>query len=140
MSNDIVPMKSIQDSIRDKIKGEFVNLIPDDAWNAMVAGVVKEFTTPVRVTRDGSYIEQSPIQGLIRDEFTTLARAHLKTELDRLAANHWGAMGQQVASDAIKKLIEDNYADILASVQAGSVQYAVMMATNNMRNAMQNIR
>lgn len=139
MAAELTPLQSIQDNIRDRIKAEFVNLIPDEAWTAMVQSVVTEFTTDTRDRYNSSLPHTSPMKAMIRGELEAIAKGHLKTELDRLAVGSWNASGQQIASEAIRTLIAEHFPAILASVQAGMVEMAVMTATNHMRNAMQRI-
>ncbi len=138
MTAEVSPLNSIQENIKTRIKAEFVNLIPDEAWSAMVAGVVQDFTSPVRDRYNGN-VKISPVQAMIRAEIESIAKAHIKSEIEALSGSMWDAFGQRVAGEAVKKLIADNFQLILASVQAGMVEMAVMTATNHIRNSMQRV-
>lgn len=49
MSTDLsTEVKSASDIISDKIKAEFVNLIPDDKWKELVAKEIERYTTQKR--------------------------------------------------------------------------------------------
>lgn len=135
MTNDITPLQSIQNTIKDKIRAEFANLIPDDMWKGMVQSVVSEFITDKKDGYSGRASE-SPIKAMIRQEIEKMAKAHLTAELDRLGTVSWNSYGQQVAAEAIKKMISEHFAEMLAAVQAGFVEVAVMQAVQNLRNSM----
>lgn len=139
MANDLSPLQSVQDNIKEKIKAEFVNLIPDEMWSAMVKSVVGEFTTdPVESRYNGQHAShQSPLKQMIRSELEAMAKAHLKAELDRLGQVQWNGYGNVMASEAIKTMIAEHFQDILASVQSGFVQMAVRITVEQMRNSMQ---
>jgi hypothetical protein len=142
MSTEIAPLASVQEQIKNKIKGEFANLIPDEMWAQMVQSVVAEFTAD-QPHRDyngrvdnSKPVTPSPMKKLIRDEIDAMAKAKLKAEIDKLGASTWDGYGKQVASQAVSKLIDDHFPELLASVQAGMVEMAVMQAVNHMRNSM----
>lgn len=140
MSTEIAPLQSVQDNIKNKIKAEFANLIPDEMWGAMVKSVIAEFTTDqIRDQYGHSNFKASPMKQMIRAEIETLAKDALKQELDRLSAGSWGVYGEKVAAEAIKKMIADNFPAILASIQAGFVEQAVMTTVSHMRNSMNRI-
>lgn len=141
-TTDVAPLTTVQEKIKDKIKGEFVALIPDDMWEKMVASVVSDFTTDQpqrdyngRVDNSKPLIP-SPMKAMIRAEIEALAKAKLKAEIDMLGAVTWDGYGRQVASEAVNKLIDDHFPALLASVQSGMVEMAVMQAVNHMRNSM----
>lgn len=138
MSNEISPLASVQEKIQDKIKAEFVNLIPDEMWSSMVNSVIDDFTNDVKLDsygrRDQQYV--SPIKKMIRAEIDAMAQAAVKAELERLGAGHWDSMGRQVAGEAMKTLVAEHFNDILASVQSGMVNMAVFHAVNQMRQSM----
>ncbi|MBO9108740.1 hypothetical protein J5288_08495 [Agrobacterium sp. S2/73] len=138
MTNDISPLSAVQDNIKEKIKAEFVNLIPDEMWTAMVCSVVADFTSDVRKNHYGHETGEqiSPFKKIIRDEIEATIKASLKAKLDEVGAPRWGAMGERVMSDAMKKMIEDHFEALLVSVNAGMVQMTVMSAVNNLRNSM----
>jgi protoheme ferro-lyase len=138
MANEVSPLQSIQDSIRLKIKAEFVGLIPDEMWSAMVGSVIAEFTSDQTSDVYGRKEHRSsPLKQMIRAEIEGLAKAKLKAELDTLAMGKWGSYGEQLASDAVKKMISEHFTTILAAVQTGFVEAAVMQAVNHLRNSMQ---
>lgn len=140
MGSEVSPLQSVQDNIKDRIKAEFANLIPDEMWAAMVKSVVLDFTTDPpkdRHSHGHTAAGVSPMKAMIRDEIVTIAKAHLKSEIDKIGHLTWDGMGERMASEAIRKLIADNFQEILQSVQSGFVEMAVQQAVQHIRNSMQ---
>lgn len=73
---------------------------------------------------------------MIRSEIEVIAKAKIREELDRLAAPEWDGHGKMVASQALKKMIAENFAEILGSVQQGMVDMIVANTVNQIRNSM----
>lgn len=136
MTNEISPMQSVQDRIADKIKAEFVDLMPPEVWKQLVEAQLQAFQSK---TTSYGHSQEAPIAKLIREAIEAEAKTALKTQLDLVFTNTWvDANGKQVLGDAMKALIAEHFDTILASVQAGMVQQAVMFATQSMRNAIMN--
>lgn len=138
MANEVAPLQTVQENIKAKIKAEFVNLIPDEMWTAMVESVVNEFINDKTERNYGGDFKTtpSPLKQMIRAEIEALAKGILKAELDRLTAGAWNDFGQNVATEALKKLIAGSLPDIVAAMQAGMVEIAVTATVNHMRNSM----
>lgn len=135
MATDLAPLASVQDAIKARIKAEFVNLIPDDMWKALVEEVVTDFITDKQRDRWDTK-QTAPIKEIVRKELEEQSRTYLKAEIDRLGPNMWNN-GSSVVSEALRKLIADNFKDLLASTQAAMVDVAVQLAVNHMRQSMQ---
>lgn len=140
MSNEVSPLTKIQETIKDRIKEEFVSLLPPEIWNEMVSSVLKDFTADEKTNIYGSKIEnyESPIKKLIRKEIEDASLEAVKKELNKLDVARWDHFGNSVAGEAVTKLIEQNFKEILDSVQKGFVEMAVGLAVSHIRNAMHN--
>lgn len=134
MTTEVAPLQSVQDTIKDRIKSEFANLIPDEMWQRMVESVVKDFTTDKHDSYRGH--AESPMKTMIRTEIEAIAKAKIKDELENLAAPDWDRHGQMVVSEALKKMIAENFATILGSVQQGMVEMIVQNTVAQIRNNM----
>lgn len=134
--NAIAPLSQVQENIRNKIKAEFVNLIPDEMWTAMVASVVEDFTSNTKQQYGRIETIESPFKRMIREEIEAQIRVSIKDSIDKLGHPTWDAMGQAVMSDAMNKLIKDNFDAVLASVNAGMVHMMINSAMNNLRSSL----
>ena len=109
---------TIMQSVKDKIKATFVSLIPDVQWEQMVKSEVDYLFKK----KDGNYYSRqySEFEALIN---TTIHEECKKRLIAYLSSPEfeiiWGANGQPVASETIKKLVIDNSGEILAQTFAG---------------------
>jgi hypothetical protein len=139
MANEVSTLQSVQDNIKNRIKAEFVNLIPDEMWSAMVAEVVSDFTKD-KVENPNTYNvrkREAPIKALIREQIEAIAKTHITATLDELTRAHWDGYGQLVASEALKKMVAEHFPAILASIQTGFAEMIVQNAINHIRNSIQ---
>ena len=136
MSNEVSPLQTVQENIKARIQSEFVNLIPEEMWDRMVQGQIKEFTEdkPEPYGRGGTV--PSPLKTMIRQAIEEQAKLGVKQALDQVASGQWTAHGNAVVSEAMKKLLDEHFNEILASVQAGMVNFVTMMTVNKMREMM----
>ena len=135
MTNEISPMQSVQEKIKARIQADFVNLIPDEMWDQLVSSTIAEF----RSDRDHRGDRQvPPIKKMIQTALHEQAQTAIREALDRVHVGTWDVAGNRAVGEAMKKLIDEHFDDVLKSVQAGMVEFAVMAATNHMRNAIQN--
>ena len=135
MSNDLTPMQSVQEKIKARIQADFVNLIPEEMWDQLVASTISEF----RSTKDArGYDQVPPIKKMIDEALREQAQTAIREALDRVHVGTWDVAGNRAVGEAMKKLIAEHFDDVLKSVQVGMVEFAVMAATNHMRNAIQN--
>lgn len=132
--NAIAPLSQVQENIRNKIKAEFVNLIPDEMWTAMVESVVEDFTTGDR-DQWGNRRQEPEIKRLIRSAIEDEVKTSIKAKMDELGASTWSSMGQRIMSEAMTKLIADHFDEVLASVNAGMVHLMINQAMNNLRHS-----
>lgn len=73
--------------IRERIRDEFLNLIPDEKWDAFIEKSIREFTTDVVANR-GSYNEKvikAPISTIIDKEVERRARLFIHNRVNALS-------------------------------------------------------
>lgn len=137
MSTELSPLASVQQKIQDRIKGEFVSLIPDEMWEQMVRTVVHDFTTDKPNRYNHSQLpDPAPIKTMIKAEIEELVKGRIKVELDKAANSQWDAMAGRVVSEAVKELASTHFKTILESMQSYLVEAAVQAAVMSMRNSM----
>ncbi|MDH7801292.1 MULTISPECIES: hypothetical protein [unclassified Rhizobium] len=134
--NAIAPLSQVQENIRNKIKAEFVNLIPDEMWSAMVASVVEDFTSNVEERYGRMEKRESPMKRMIREEIEAQVKASIKAKIDALGQSTWDGLGERIMSDAMNKLIAEHFETVLASVNAGMTSMMINAAINNLRQSM----
>lgn len=137
MTNEIAPLQAVQDKIRDRIRADFVELMPDDLWGKMVESVVSTFTSPEKDSYGRETGKPSPLAQLITKEIEALAQQSVQQELSRLDANYWGQWGHKAANDAVMKMVTENMPDIMASIQNSMASMMVMNAVSAIRNSRQ---
>lgn len=135
MTNEISPMQSVQEKIKARIQADFVNLIPDEMWDQLVSSTLSEFRSPKDAR---GYDQVPPIKKMIDEAIRDQAKTAIQDALSRVHVGTWDNVGNRVVGEAMKKLIKEHFDEVLKSVQAGMVEFAVMAATNHMRNAIQN--
>lgn len=132
MSTEIAPLQAVQNKIRDKIRAEFVELMPEDMWTKMVQSVIEEFT----FDKPDSYGKKtpSPLRKLIQDEVQAVAKDAVAKQLAKLDANAWNQFGEKTANDAVIKLVTEHFNEIVTSMQKSFGEMMVMNAVTAFRN------
>lgn len=132
MSGEIAPYDpaKLMDAVRDRIKAEFVALIPEDAWNKLVNVEVKKF---FETTTSSGYYENrtlpSPFGKIVWEELEKETRVRVKALLESSEwAGEWDGQGGRKASEAVKKLITEKSGEILATVIGVAIQGAIESA------------
>ncbi len=124
----------LMDSVRDRIKAEFVGLIPEDAWKEMVKAEVDKF---FEMQHDNGYGNRTALPSAFRrvvwEELGTATKAKMK---EFLASEEWTGKwdpqgnGNLLASEAVRKLVAEKSGEILANVLGGAIQGVIQ----NMRD------
>lgn len=134
MPNEVSTLQSVQDNIKNRIRAEFANLIPDEMWSKMVSEVISDFISDKQ--RAGYIPVEAPIKVLIREEIMAIAKGHVRAKLDELGQGQWDGYGNMIASEAIKAMIKDHFPEIISAIQAGFADMIVQNALNHIRNSM----
>lgn len=127
MSTAVTTFEGIQNTIKDRIKGEFISLIPDEAWTGLVQGVIDDFTKSKRLG------DPSPLQQLITDEIKVIAKQSIAAQLNKLDASAWSAYGEKTANDAVIALVTEHMPAIMSSIQTSMANMMVMNALAKIR-------
>ena len=125
---DIVPYdpSRLMDAVRDRIKSEFVGLIPEDAWKEMVKGEVDSFFAARHEPYNNQRELPSLFQGVVLEELKTAVKAKMKEYLESEEwTGQWDGDGRNVASEAVRKLVVEKSGEIVANVLGGMMQAAL---------------
>lgn len=117
----------LMDAVRDRIKAEFVSLIPEDAWKKLVDAEVKKF---FETTADNGYSQNrtfpSPFGKIVWEELDKETRVRVKALLESSEwAEEWDGQGGRRASETVKKLITEKSGEILTNVIGGAIQQTI---------------
>lgn len=118
---------SLKDKVREKIKEQFADLIPDDLWDKLVESELKWFISePERYGSYSSVSERvSPLKEMIRKELQNMVSAKIKETLDDPKWSSKWVDGHTVVSEAIKEVVTKHATEIVAQVFGSSVQTLV---------------
>jgi hypothetical protein len=134
MSSEVSALTTVQEKIKGRIRSEFVDLIPDEMWAAMVQSVVNEFTRDKVSPYDRHKTEPSPLAALIRSEIEAICKEKIAEELRKHQAT-WDGYGQRTVNEATAQMIRDQTPILLAAMQAGMTQMMVQSAIQSLRNS-----
>jgi len=123
----------LMDAVRDRIKAEFVGLIPEDAWKQMVKAEVDRFFQQQDAYNYG-YNEHrkalpTQFQTVVWKALEEDTKARVKAFLESPEwAGEWDSNGQRKASEAVKKIVVEKSGEIVASLLANVMQQAIEAA------------
>lgn len=121
--NELMNTDTIRDKIRERIQKEFVELIPQEAWQALVEGEIKWFMAD---TTSGSYRQSgpSPLRVMIRVELENKFKEDVLNQL-ALMQGSWGRDGEMEAGDAVKEMVKGIAPELWKIAVSGIVQRAI---------------
>lgn len=97
VKKEVAPFKPVDvaDKIRDRIQSSFVDLIPQDAWDAMIKGAIDEFThKPAGDSLSNYQPKPSKIQQMISRAIEERFRESMNAELNKPEySGIWTAQG-----------------------------------------------
>lgn len=119
-NKEIIPFDPTQamQSIKDKIKSAFVELIPDEQWHAMVKAEVDSFFNDTEEKSRSSYggnskIIPSVFKQVVREELKKMAREKLEEYLRENTSFVWQNMnGNITIENAITNAVKNNASHI----------------------------
>lgn len=128
MSEDIVKhsVDSIKERIVNKIRADFVELVPDDHWDQLVQGELDNFLK-VPSYPSGAV---APLNGMIRDAFKEIFLEKIKQELSKPEWTGLFMPNGIEASEMITKLIREN-ADVLVASMTGNFVQGIVERIKN---------
>lgn len=114
--------RSIQDKITDRIRASFVELIPEEHWQAMVKREIDWFTAelPDNYGYTTTQKKPSPLRLLIQGRLEEMFKDKLAMELAKPEYQHIWNSNQALPGEAVKKIIHESLPR-LAEVAFGNV-------------------
>lgn len=118
-SKEIQPFRAedLRAKIETRIKASFLELIPDEAFSAMIAETLQKFTEP-RTTNDAYNPKTLPseFEVIVREVYRERLRDVVAKELQGEEwAGHWDG-NKVVVGEQVKKIILENSSAILLSM------------------------
>lgn len=114
----------LMDAVRDRIKAEFIGLIPEDVWKKMVDAEVQSF---FEKGKESNYydtrVTPSKFQRVVWEEMEKETRARMKTVFESGEwTTHFDGKGAPQAGAEVKKLLLENSGEIVSRVLQGMFQ------------------
>lgn len=141
MGNELsTELKTIQDRVRDRIQSEFIQLIPKDMWDKMVADELQKFITTYPAKNHWDKDIPSPLARLIQEQIEAVAKAKIREEFStgRWTAN-WNGVSYE-ASEATKKLVVEHGDLILKTILKQMMEMIAQNAIENFKNSLHSMR
>jgi len=119
--NELTPQKLI-DNLKEKIKVEFINLVPEKEWDKFIKDTIVEYK------RDNL---EEDLKVILQGEIKKIVIAYLNDHLGEI----WNTKSQrQQLNPELKTLILALAPEILSGMISGSVQYAIEGLKNQIIN------
>lgn len=144
MENEIAqwkPEDAIK-SVRDKIRAEFVNLIPPDVFTKWVEAEIKAFTADKPTSSGYGYRSEERRPSDFASVVISVLTEETKTEIKKLLESpdwreQWNGKGQE-PSKRVKEILAEHGPEIINTVLqnllANSIQLSVNSMLSNMRS------
>ena len=132
-------LKTVQDKVRDRIQTEFVNLIPQETWEKMVAAEIAAFTTKPKIDQWGQRQrdQTTTLHDMIREALNKVAKDKIEKEL---AGDRWSGRFDgmdYVVGEAIKKIVVEQGDLIMKTMMAGMTQAVTESVVQKFREHLQ---
>ncbi len=115
-------VKSLNDVVRDKVKETFVNMIPDEQWNAMVQKCVDSF-----VEQDLPVLVKEILSEKLKNE----TAEKIASELTYSGSDRYG---RPTPSKLIETIVKTMTADVVNELIGSIMMGAVQRVQQQMRN------
>jgi len=125
---------TLMQGVKDRIKSEFVSLIPDEQWTEMIKKEAENFFKE----KETGYSNRS-----YASDFAILVRDELKKEVQKRLTDYlsspefntmYGEHGQPIAAQKVKELIIDNSGLILQNMFGGMFSIMLSDFSQQLRN------
>lgn len=121
---------TLMQGVKDRIKSEFVSLIPDDHWNQMVKKEVDDFfqekargyNSVQRISKFGELVHAE-----VHKEAQKRIQKYLKSSVFNIV---WNGNGMTTCSDKVKEVIMENSGEVLANMIGGMISQGIQNASN----------
>lgn len=125
---------TLMQGVKDRIKSEFVSLIPDEQWNEMVQKEINDFFKE----KETGYSNRN-----YASDFSILVRDELKAETKKRLAEYftssdfvatWSQYGLPNASKAVQEMMIENSGIIISQFFGGMFQSMLQQYAYNLKN------
>lgn len=129
--------KTVEQLISERIKKDFIELMPEDTFEKMVGTVIGKFTKPD--TRYSNNPKPSKFDELVEK---IIVKEHLAPRITAALQNHefnqrFDAAGKDIADRALKAFILENADMVLANLMANLVGETMMEFRNQFTQKLQ---
>lgn len=120
----------LMDAVRDRIKAEFVGLIPEETWKQMVKAEVDRFFQEQAAYNYGYGQERralpSQFQAIVWKALEDDTKERLKKFLESPDwQGDWDGKGSRNAGEAVKKIMVEKSGEIISAVLANAMGAAI---------------
>lgn len=136
MSAPSTEVKSIQQVVKERLEGQVANLIPEEAFAAMIDKAVKSLVDPQLV--DPRYPGQGKKGSVIEEMIAAEIQKQMKPRIEKVfGGEEWQQRfdeNETQAPKAIEKMIEKHGATIFTKWMSDSMTSAVEQTIHNMKH------
>ena len=126
---------TLMQGVKDRIKSEFVALIPDEQWKQMIEKEANDFFKEKELGYSNSRTYASDFGILVRDELKKEAQKRLADYLQSPEFNTmYGAHGVPIAAQKVKELIIENSGLLLQNMFGGMFSMMLSDFAAQLRN------
>jgi hypothetical protein len=140
MSDAIVRFdpNTLKDRISDRIKNSFVELVPEDAWKALVQAELDKFFKPQFVKHGYNDVKEEPseLSKIISAEIRERLMKAVEIELDKPEyQDKWNSgLQKNVGGDFANAVCKELTNELVSSLFNGIVQSAVQRLRSELQN------
>ena len=127
--------REFEETIKARIKQEFLNLLPDEMFTNMVRDALKGFqqaTTYRKYTNGPLQTRPAEFNTIVLEEYREWVKGQMKLVLE---SEEWQGVwgdGHEMATEAITKLLTENAAAVVASVLGSAMQSTLVSMRNQL--------
>lgn len=125
MANEVATMQSISDKVKERIKVQFADLIPDEMFDNMVKSAVQEYLRDnlTNVVKEEGRLF---LGELVRQELS-------KPEWQGSWVHGYSGMGQMMSGELISKVLKEHAPDLVNALFSGMMQQMIQHLRNSPR-------
>lgn len=121
--------RAMADTLRDKIRLDIAQLMPEEQWRDFLEAAIKDFATETTVpsTWSGGYpsTKASELSILAKEALVVESKKRLAEVLGDSGLEGFWSHNKEVARQEIEKMIKGQGAKIFESMITGSIQHAI---------------
>lgn len=110
------------DNLKEKIKVEFVNLVPEKEWDKLITETIAEF-------------KSRELEKVLREELVNVIKGILKKHLDEITSTVWDNSQQRhVVNNELRQMILAMAPQLITSMISGQIHFALEQVKFNSNN------